>query len=211
VAQGTWADPDEEPEDVDTLRRVERFAATGGAVLEGRVVDADTGKALAGTSVHAHHAGTFVETHTDDAGAFRIPGMLPTTRVSVWIGRRGDPFVDEHLEIAMPGDGQTAVAGTVRLLRGDELAPRLRGWVGVFVGRRAGHIVVSGVSPWLSADQAGLQLGDQILAVDGRDVTGLGPRAVAFLMRGAVGVALRLTVRTGSGEPRKLRLARVLH
>ena len=198
---------DEEAE----LRQVERFVAAGGATLVGRVVEADGGKPVAGTSVHVHHAGVFVEGRTDASGAFRIPGMLPGSRVVVWVGRNGDPFIDERIAVAMPVDGQVADAGTVRLLRGDELATRNSGWVGVFVTRRNGQLVLSAVSPWLPADEAGLEVGDQIAAIDGRDVTGLGPRAVTFLLRGPVGAPVTLSVRAHDDhDKRKLTLVRVL-
>jgi hypothetical protein len=197
---------DEEAE----LRQVDRFVAAGGATLVGRVVEADGGKPVAGTSVHVHHAGRFVEGRTDASGAFRIPGMLPGSRVVVWVGRNGDPFIDERIAVAMPVDGQVADAGTVRLLRGDELATRNSGWVGVFVTRRNGQLVLSAVSPWLPADEAGLEVGDQIAAIDGRDVTGLGPRAVTFLLRGPAGAPVTLIVRAHDHDKRKLTLVRVL-
>ncbi|HTA20989.1 MAG TPA: PDZ domain-containing protein [Polyangia bacterium] len=205
--------PGQEPsqsEEERGLQQVDRFVATGGATLEGRVVEADGDKPVAGTSVHVHHAGMFVGARTDASGAFRIPGMLPGSRVVVWVGRNDDAFVDERIAVSVPEDGQAADAGTVKLLRGDELSAHLLGWVGVFVTRRSGQIVVSAVSPWLPADRAGIEVGDQILAIDGRDTTGLGPRAVTFLLRGPVDAPVSLLVRTLDHDKRKLVLDRVL-
>ncbi len=209
--------PGQEPsqsEEERGLQQVDRFIATGGATLEGRVVEADGDKPVAGTSIHVHHAGMFVGARTDASGAFHIPGMLPGSRVVVWVGRNGDPFVDERIAVSVPEEGQIAGqvvdAGTVKLLRGDELSSRLGGWVGVFVTRRSGQILASAVSPWLPADHAGLEVGDQILAIDGRDTTGLGPRAVTFLLRGPVGASVTLLVRTLDHDKRKLVLDRVL-
>ncbi len=209
--------PGQEPsqsEEERGLQQVDRFIATGGATLVGRVVEADGDKPVAGTSVHVHHAGMFVGARTDASGAFRIPGMLPGSRVVVWVGRNGDPFVDERIAVSVPEEGQIAGqvvdAGTVKLLRGDELSSRLGGWVGVFVTRRSGQILASAVSPWRPADHAGLEVGDQIWAIDGRDTTGLGPRAVTFLLRGPVGASVTLLVRTLDHDKRKLVLDRVL-
>ncbi len=209
--------PGQEPsqsEEERGLQQVDRFVATGGVTLVGRVVEADGDKPVAGTSVHVHHAGMFVGARTDTSGAFHIPGMLPGSRVVVWVGRNDDAFVDERIAVSVPEEGQiagqVADAGTVKLLRGDELSGRLLGWVGVFVTRRSGQIIVSAVSPWLPADQAGLEVSDQILAIDGRDTTGLGPRAVTFLLRGPVGASVSLLVRTLDHDKRKLVLERVL-
>ena len=203
---------EEEPsqsEEERGLHQVDRFLATGGVTLAGRVVEADGGKPVAGTSVHVHHAGMFVEARTDASGAFRIGGMLPRSHVVVWVGRNGDPFVDERIAVTVPEDGQVADAGLVKLLRGDELSSSLPGWVGLFVARRSGQIVVSAVSPWLPADRAGLEVGDQIWSIAGRDGGGLGPRAATFLLRGLVGAPVALVVKTHDRDKRKLALERV--
>jgi PDZ domain len=198
--------PDEEGE----LVRVERFAAKGGASLAGRVLDAETGRALGGVVIEARLAGRYMEGSTDPSGAFRMPGMQPGTRVVVWIGGAKDPYVAERLEVSIPAAGQTGETGVVRLLRGDELAGRLDGWVGLFVGRRSGHVSVSAVSPWLPAERAGVQVGDVLVSVDGRDITGLGPRAVTFLLRGPTGTAAAVVAEDRAGTRHKLALERVL-
>jgi hypothetical protein len=197
-------------EEEGALRQVDRFVPTGGITLSGRVIDADVGKPIAGTLVHVHHEGTLVEGVTDGQGAFRLPGMVAGSHVVLWIGRAGDPYIDERLELAVPAGGDTVDAGTVKLLRGDELSSRVDGWVGLFVTRRSSQIIVSGVSPWTPADQEGLEVGDQIVSIDGRDVTGLGPRAVTFMLRGRVGGSVALVVRAHGGQKRKVALARVV-
>jgi len=191
------------------LRQVERFVANG-ATLEGRIVDADGGRPIAGMSVHVDGAGMFVESRTDATGAFRIPGVLPGSRVAVWVGANDDSFVDERIEVAAPADGQTADVGTLKLLRGDELSPRFEGWVGMFVTRGRGLVVVGAISPWSPADRANLEVGDQFVSIDGRDVAGLGPRAVTFLLRGPVGTSVTLFVRKGDHVKHRLTLTRVL-
>ena len=50
-----------------------------------------------------------------------------------------------QFDIAIPGEGQKVDTGLVRLLPGDEMAPRLEGWVGLFVARRGGRVTVSAV------------------------------------------------------------------
>jgi S1-C subfamily serine protease len=151
-----------------------------------------------------------MEGRTDGNGAFQMAGMAPATRVRVWIGGKHDPFVAERIDVGIPGEGQVADAGVVRLLRGDELAGRLDGWVGLFVARRGSRVIVSAVSPWLPADLAGIIVGDVLVSIDGREVGGFGPRAVAFLMRGPPKTSAALVIEAHDGTRRKLILERVL-
>jgi predicted metalloprotease with PDZ domain len=164
---------------------------------------------VVGATVEARLAGRFVETTSDGNGAFRMPGMPPGARVVLWVGGRRDPFIAERIDVVIPADGQTAELGALRLLRGDELATRLDGWAGLFVARRAGHIVVSAVSAWLPADLAGIEVGDTLVTVDGREVGVLGPRAVTFLLRGPTGSNATVEVQGRDGNRRTLSLPRV--
>jgi hypothetical protein len=192
------------------LKPVERFVTTGGVTLTGRVVDADGGKPIADSDVHVHHEGTLVEGNTDATGAFSLPGMVAGSHVVVWVGRAKDHYIDERVELAVSGTGDTADAGTLKLLRGDELSARNEGWVGLFIDRRGSQIVVAGVSPWTPADEAHLEVGDQVVSINGRELTGLGPRAVTYLLRGRVGTPVALVIREHGGTRRKLTLARVV-
>jgi hypothetical protein len=189
--------------------RVARFVASGGANLKGQVVDADTGKALASVTVEAHLDSKVMETVTEANGAFHMVGLMPNRRVTVWIIGKNEAFVAEYMEIPIPGEGETADVGVTRLLRGSELAGRIAGWVGVFMGRGDRRNVVTAVNPWLPADRAGIQPGDAVLAIDGRNVEGLGPRATTFLLRGPVGSKTMLSIKNRDGEVRKIELERV--
>ena len=130
---------------------VSRFVQTRGATLAGRVLDADSGRPVVGTTIEARLAGKYMKGTTDGSGAFRMPGMAPSSKVVVWVGGRHDAFVEERIDVPIPGEGQVADTGTIRLLKGDEISPRLNGWVGLFVTRRSGRVIVSAVSPWLPA------------------------------------------------------------
>jgi S1-C subfamily serine protease len=165
---------------------------------------------VVGAVVEAVLAERFMEGRTDAGGAFQMAGMLPASRVRIWIGGKHDPFVAERIDVGIPGEGQVADAGVIRLLRGDELASRLDGWVGLFVARRGGRVLASAVSPWLPADRAGIQVGDVLVSIDGRDIAGFGPRAVAFLLRGPPKSSVALVVDAHDGGRRKLTLERVV-
>jgi hypothetical protein len=202
------------PSDMDdgsSYTRVDRFVASGGAVLVGKIVDIDSGRPVSGSSVEARFTNRLVETATDATGGFRMPGMAPDSRVVVWVGGKRDHTVAERLEITIPGEGKTADLGVIKLLNGDELGSRLEGWIGLWVTRAGDNIKVSSVNSWVPAHRAGIAVGDVILSVDGRAVKGLGPRSVGFLLRGPTGSSTTLEVQSSDGNRRKLTLERIRH
>jgi hypothetical protein len=204
---GTWRRP---PfgEDANS-RLVEHFTQAGGAILKGRVIDADTGKPSPGVAIEVHVADAFMRSVTDAAGTFRMTNIYPNRRLTVWLIGRTDLFVAERLEVTSSGEGETLDAGVVRLLHGDELAAHLEGWMGMFVTRRGRRNVVAAVSPWSPADRAGIQVGDVLLSVEGRDVGGLGPRAASFLLRGPVGSKSSVALQNHDGTVVRYQLERV--
>ena len=204
---GTWQRP---PFGEDAKSRlVAHFTPTGGANLKGRVIDADSGKPSTGVNIEAHVGDAFMRTVTDAAGNFRMTNIYTNRRLTVWLIGRSD-IVAERLEVTSPGEGETLDAGVVRLLRGDELASHLEGWMGMFVTRRGRRNVVAAVSPWSPADRAGIQVGDVLLSVEGRDVGGLGPRAASFLLRGPVGSKTTVALQNHDGTVVRYQLERVL-
>ncbi len=186
-----------------------RFVSSGGASLKGRVADSATGKPLSDVLVETHLGDSFMESATDTSGVFRLLGLPPGKRVKVWMIVKTDAFVAEYLDVLVPAEGETTDVGVIRLLRGAEQATHLGGWVGLFVGRRGRRNVVTALNPWLPADRAGIEVGDTILSVDGRDLEGLGPRATAFLIRGAPGTNATIAVQDRRGVVRRLELERV--
>jgi hypothetical protein len=204
----SWVNERSRVDEEDSLTRLDRFVA-GGATLSGRIVAAETGKAIEGATIHAHSGGAYVEAYSDASGGFRVEGMPARSHAIIWVDRPGGAFIDERLEVAIGAEGQTSDAGTIRLLRGDELRAHSRGWVGLFVSRRGAQIVAGAVSAWLPADKAEIQVGDEILSIDGQDTAGLGPRAATFLLRGAVGTPTTIVVRAHGGAKRSVKLERV--
>lgn len=78
------------------------------------------------------------------------------------------------------------------LLRG-----RLRyGGIGVRIARNP--LRIEAVFPGSPAEAAGLRRGDQILAVDGRDVAAMAPGEIPAAVRGEAGTPVRLTVARGA-------------
>jgi hypothetical protein len=208
TARRAKGDADDRERDAD-LVLVSRFTPTGGAMLEGRIVEADGGRPVVGVVVEARHAGKFMKGSSDAGGVFRMAGLIPGTRVVVWIGGKYDPYIAERIDVAVPAEGQKADTGLVRLLRGDEMGPRLDGWVGLFVTRRGGRVTVSAVTPWLPADRAGVMVGDVVVSINGRDTAGFGPRAATYLLRGPPSTSVSFVVEDHAAQRRKLTLDRV--
>jgi len=197
-----------EDEDPDVVR-VGRFSDNAGAGVKGQVIDADTGKPLSEIAVDAYFEHKVMGTATDASGAFRMMGLIPGKRVKVWMSGKSRTFVAEYVEVQPPTEGETTDVGVIKLLRGSEFAGRLNGWVGLYNGRRGRKNVVTGVNPWLPADRADIVTGDVLLSVDGRSLEGIGPRATAFLLRGAVGTMTSIKVQSRDGSIRTVQVERV--
>ena len=73
----------------------------------------------------------------------------------------------------------------------------LEGFVGIGVGMQetVGGVQISEVMRFSAAEEAGLQIGDIIIAVDGNDTTEMTSAEVAELLRGEEGTAVSVTVR----------------
>lgn len=83
------------------------------------------------------------------------------------------------------------------------------GGIGVTIGRRDSHIVILNILEGFSASRQGLEVGDRILAIDGKRLDSLALQGVRLLVRGAPGTEVRMTVqREGIDEPLEFVLIR---
>ena len=69
------------------------------------------------------------------------------------------------------------------------------GGIGVYMGFKNGGVQVMSVIPDGPGQRAGLQAGDEILAVDGQPVEEISPADVALKIRGQVGTSVELLIR----------------
>jgi C-terminal processing protease CtpA/Prc len=87
-----------------------------------------------------------------------------------------------------------AVGVLVAALAGGACGPS-KGTIGAVLARDpAGRLFVRDVPPGLAAARAGLEQGDEILLIDGRDARALGPRGVHQALGGNVGDPVKLTL-----------------
>jgi C-terminal processing protease CtpA/Prc len=73
-----------------------------------------------------------------------------------------------------------------------------RGTIGAQLGQKGdGRLFIRAVPPGLAAAQAGLQPGDEITLIDGRDTRNFDEKALHKLLTGEVGDPVKLTVLRG--------------
>jgi carboxyl-terminal processing protease len=120
------------------------------------------------------------------------PGEVPASRELTYAAIRG---MLRHV-----GDPQAALLEPVVSQRfWDDFGGR-SGVIGLFPERQDGEMVVSVVFPGEPAEQAGLQVGDVILSVDGVEFDAeTSSTEAALLIRGPVGVPAHFVVRRGEG------------
>jgi carboxyl-terminal processing protease len=82
--------------------------------------------------------------------------------------------------------------------------------IGAFVDTKGAYLTITKPIPGYPAAQAGLQTGDQIIAVDGTDVTGINPDLVRMTkVLGPAGTSVHLTIqRTGVNNPLEFTITR---
>ncbi|MFN2399680.1 MAG: S41 family peptidase [Gemmatimonadaceae bacterium] len=96
-----------------------------------------------------------------------------------------------------------------RLRRLNETTSGTYGGIGIQIDVRDGWITVIARMPGTPAEQAGLQPGDRIIAINGRPTEGLLPDEALRALRGRKGSRVTLTVdRPGEGGPRRFSMVR---
>jgi len=82
--------------------------------------------------------------------------------------------------------------------------------IGAYVDTRGTYLTITKTMPGYPAEKAGLQTGDQIIAVDGVDVTGMAPDLVRITkVLGTAGTEVHLTIkRTGVDKPLEFTITR---
>ncbi|HEY58856.1 MAG TPA: S41 family peptidase [Anaerolineae bacterium] len=123
----------------------------------------------------------YVDQPVDDVKLMRgaIRGML-------------DSLGDPHTDYMNPDDYKEATT----MLEGEYEG------IGAWVDISGDYLTIISPMPGSPAEKAGLQPGDQIIAVDGDDVSGVAPEVVRKRVLGPAGTQVRLTIRReGVEEP----------
>jgi hypothetical protein len=179
-----------------------RVVVETGAVITGTAVSLETGAPLSGLRMYARLAGRHADATTDAKGAFEITGLLPGEEAEIRV-MSGEDLVPEHKRVAVPVGVARVDAGTFRLMKRDpKKPPRYDGTIRMVVENQDGKVAVSIVRSGSPAERAGIKLGDTVLSIEGRDVRGLGPGAINYLMGRDPGQTITLVVQHPGGQPR---------
>lgn len=122
------------------------------------------------------------------------PGILMKTAIDNMLESL-DPYTN-YIPADMVEDFRTANTGQY-------------GGIGAMTRQIGKRTVVSMIFPGFAAHKGGLKVGDEVLKIDGRDITSLTQEEAGQLMKGEVGKPVKLTVkRFGVEEPITLELKR---
>ena len=178
------------------------LAPTG--VVVGRVLDAATGQPLRGRTVTIVGSGEITHAATDDDGQFVLERQVPGRTVRFQVVS-SEEHVRENREVIVRPPPERTEMPPILLLRG--YSPTFRpatGGAGLVIGAMAGGPVVKAVAAGSAAARAGFVPGDRLLAIDGRDVGGLGPNAVAYLIHTATEAGRgAIILHEGAGRARR--------
>ncbi len=185
------------------------FTLFAGASLSGMVVERGTRRPLAGARVEAEgiarstEAGSaapnLLRAATDAAGAFALSG-LPAGRLSIEVSA-----ADHHgrivpgIQVPESGNPDPVVVELTPVESGQEPRLELAG-LGMVLQAQGDALVVNRLIAQGGGAEAGLVLGDAILAIDGKPAVELGFEGAVNVIRGPEGSDVTLTVRRADGQ-----------
>ncbi|HYD42647.1 MAG TPA: carboxypeptidase regulatory-like domain-containing protein [Anaeromyxobacter sp.] len=185
---------------------VEVTLAAGGT-LRGLVRDEVTGAPLASAHVAAEAVpvelidvippNTVIgETTTALDGTFTLRGLPAQVRVVV--NAAGHHTSSSRVVPVAPGDESGSITVDLRPQQEGDVGPVQPVGIGAVLQPQGDEIVVGGFRPGAPA-ASGLVPGDQLLEIDGRPVSQLGPGGAVEAIRGPEGTSVFLLVRRGNG------------
>jgi RNA polymerase sigma factor (sigma-70 family) len=195
-----------------------RIVLGGLMTVRGTVLDDATGVPMAGIRVGAVTGGvalpfgpTRLQSITNAAGGFLIREVphAKTIQLTLAISDRG--YLPETEFVVAAASAETLDVGPMRLIRGnmmDRFGTGPRGMTGIDFARQGDRVVLTQIRPKTPAEEAGLRVGDRLVAIDGRPIDGLGHTGRSYLVAGKPGTPVVLLVQTGNAQPRPVTLIR---
>jgi S1-C subfamily serine protease len=177
--------------------------------MTGRVVDLRTDEPVVGASVSLVGRSEQPPATTDRHGSFRLLGV-PTglVRVSAASARH----FPEVREIEVAVGARTVDLEVFRLVRPDvpdKLGDGPPATPGLSLQSDANReLTIQSVRAGSAAERAGLQGGDRVLAIDGKDVRRLASTSANLLLFGKSGTNVKVTIARPAGPPQIVTLTR---
>lgn len=185
------------------------LAVAAGTALKGRLVDHQSGTPVPSANMMVMAAGQQLKTTTDAQGAFTLDGMPPTTIQLMFLAGSDEGYIPDLWSVEVPEGRDSVDVGTLRVLRGHQAGLRIGGASGIAPNQRGGRTQVAGVGPDSAAARAGVQVGEFIVTIDAKPVTGLGMAGISRLLEGTPGSSVDLGLEPArGGAPRTVTLIR---
>jgi membrane-associated protease RseP (regulator of RpoE activity) len=187
-----------------------RIVASPGARLTGRVLELGTERPLVAEIVMP---GEKVRgTRSDSMGAFSLDDVAPARERMIEISTPGEDHVRERWSVAVPVGQKNVDVGVVWLMPGPDrrLEPR-GGGTGLYLGKTPTQLVIFEVRPGSPGERNGIRPGDQLLAIDGRDVHHYGQRAAGLLLMGEPATPVSVRIARPGQAPQEFQLVRSDH
>jgi hypothetical protein len=181
-----------------------RISVGEGGRITGKVVDYVSGEPVATASVLGRLGDPRTVVRAD--GTFEISGLPP---ISLQLMVSDKVYYPDWRWVIVSDLRATIDVGVIRLLRKDDQQGDRSASTGIDPYNLNGRNLVLNVLPDSPAGRAGVQIGDEIQAIDGRDLTGVGSMAVFWLLHGAPDTAVEVSLQSSDGSNRRtLRLVR---
>jgi hypothetical protein len=180
----------------------------GGHVV-GKVIDHDSGAIAPGAKALIIERLAKTKTLVGADGSFDIVG-LPPGPLDLFVV--ADGYFPYQRWVILPEPGARADVGTIRLVRQTRSSMIAPGSTGLDICNTEGRDFVLRCWPDSPCDVAGVQVGDELVAIDGKDMTGVGAWAAIALLGGEPNTTVEVTVRSPSGQnQRTVRLERAAY
>jgi hypothetical protein len=186
----------------------EKLQSKPTATISGQVLDHESGAPIPGAQVYFGRGDR--ATTTDAEGSFTLPGLPTGKNVRLKVEKQGE-YLADVIDVKVPIGAVSVRAETARLVRGHwqaRFAGGPAGLVGINHELKNGKVHVTSVRAGTPAAQAGIQIGDRLVTVDGKPMDGLGHRARSFLLMGRPGTDVVLMVEAPTGGTRSVTLRR---
>jgi protocatechuate 3,4-dioxygenase beta subunit len=186
-----------------------QVALAPGGTLAGVVRDEETGAPIAGAAVAAEAAPlpdelfvpvatTLAEATTGPDGTFTMGGMPDRVRVRV-VAAGHHARTSLAVDVA-PGGAGGPLEVDLRAVRTGDAGPVEPVGIGAVLVPEGDGLAVGGLRPGGSAEESGLNPGDELLVIDDHAVSDLGPGGAVEALRGPEGTPVFLRVRRGNSE-----------
>jgi PDZ domain-containing protein len=182
-----------------------RISVDEGSSVTGKVVDYVSGEPV--STAKASIMGRFSERRSilRADGTFEINGLPP---LPLQLMVMDDAHLVDWRWVIISDVRAHIDVGVIRLLRKDDEPSQYGGQTGIDVYNLHGRNLVLNVLPDTAASFAGVQIGDEIVAINGRDVSGVGSWSVLMLLRGASYSTVDVSLQSTAGK-RTVKLVRM--